>query len=194
MCRLPTTILSRFIYSSKQIGFPSTKPEAQGTVPKRICRSSAPSPQNLTGKRSLTYLVAPFMVELFTARFLAESPRWSDPGSACRQTEAPHASRVEETHRNGKPQPHGRDSHPLCMSWIESIKDTRTKSYTGLVTNSVPPTRPCTSARSVRIAHILTNKCCQAPHWIERWDYSDNVASSIQRKLATIRITPTSLH
>ena len=84
-------------------------------------RSSAPSPQNLTGKPSLTYSVGPFMVELFTARCLparrqafAESSRRSHPDSVCRQTEAPHASRVEGT-RFRKPQPHGRDFHPLCI-------------------------------------------------------------------------------
>ena len=73
-------------------------------------RSLAPSLQNLTGKRSVTYPIAPFMVELFTAGRLNRSPRRSHPGTLCRQSVAPHASRVERTRLEPtKPEPHGRD-------------------------------------------------------------------------------------
>jgi hypothetical protein len=40
-------------------------------------RDSAPSPSSLTGKPSLTFVVGPFVVELFMAGCLAQSPEWS---------------------------------------------------------------------------------------------------------------------
>jgi len=79
------------------VGFPPTKLEARGTEPLTEIRDSAPSPQNLTGKRSHTCSVAPFVVELFMAGRLTRSPERSDSGPVCRQTGTPHASRVERT-------------------------------------------------------------------------------------------------
>jgi hypothetical protein len=58
-------------------------------------RSSAPSPQNLTGKRSLTYSVAPFVVELFVAR-VRPSPTWQpSPSRRGGHTPVPSVARRE---------------------------------------------------------------------------------------------------
>ena len=59
--------------------FPSYETRSSGYQPHTVFRSSAPSLQNLTGKRSFTYSIAPFVVELFTVECLARSPRWSSP-------------------------------------------------------------------------------------------------------------------
>ena len=52
---------------------------SSGYQPHTDFHGSAPSPQNLTGKRSLTYSIAPFMVELFTFGVLVRYPRLSAP-------------------------------------------------------------------------------------------------------------------
>jgi len=52
-------------------------------------RNLAPSLQTLTGKRSLTYSVAPFIVELFTAGRLNRSPEWSPPVSPVTRRQLP---------------------------------------------------------------------------------------------------------
>jgi len=54
----------------------------QSIVPARSqtdVRHSAPSPQNFTGKPSLTYAVGPFVVELFTAAGFAGGRRGGRP-------------------------------------------------------------------------------------------------------------------
>jgi len=157
-------------------------------------RGLAPSLQNLTGKRSLTYSVAPFMVELFTAGRLTRSPERSHPGVVCRQTAAPHASRVERT-RNSKSGPHGQDLHLLCLpsSGREEAAE-RPLHRRGLAEGKVCPHRP--SSHLLLSHNTLTSPAAQTAHrhWIERWYYSALVASSIRGKRATGGITPTSLH
>ncbi len=77
-------------------GFPPTKTEARGIAPTRMCCDSAPSPRNLTGKPSLTYLVGPFMVELFTAGRLTRSPGWSIPVPTVASRKLPTPARLKE--------------------------------------------------------------------------------------------------
>ena len=95
MCGLPAS--HTFLTPMCGARFPSYETRSSGYRPHTVLRSSASSLQNLTGKRSLTYSIAPFMVQLFTVGRLNRSPRWSHPGAACHQTTAPHASRVERT-------------------------------------------------------------------------------------------------
>jgi hypothetical protein len=93
MCRLPAGhTFPVLVHRISQYETRSSRYRSRTDV-----RSLAPSLQNLTGKRSLTYRIAPFIVELFTAGRLNRSPRRSHPGTLCRQSAAPHASRVERT-------------------------------------------------------------------------------------------------
>ncbi len=82
MCGLPArhSFRSKFLrpispYERRRLGYPLVS--ILLTHPEKRCHSSAPSPMQLTSKPFLTYSVRPFMVELFTARFLAQSPRES---------------------------------------------------------------------------------------------------------------------
>lgn len=61
-------------------------------------------------KNSPARAFAPFVVELFAARF-PETPRLMGPGRACRQARAPHAGQVERAGQG--PEPPVQDSHPL---------------------------------------------------------------------------------
>jgi hypothetical protein len=69
----------RNLCARRVVGFPPTKPEARGTDSQTDVRHLAPSPQNLTGKPSLTYSVGPFVVELFAAIGFADGHRGSQP-------------------------------------------------------------------------------------------------------------------
>ena len=113
MCRLPTS--HTFPAPVRWISQYETRSSRYRS--RTDVRSLAPSLQNLTGKRSRLYPIAPLMVELFTAGRLNRSPRRSHPGTLCRQRAAPHASRVERTRRS-KPEPHGRD---FSVSQLRSL-------------------------------------------------------------------------
>ena len=127
--------------------FPSYETRSSGYQPHTEFHGSAPSLQNLTGKRSLTYRIAPFMVELFAAGRLNRSPRRSDLGVLCRQRTAPHASRVARTRLSPiKPGPHGRDFHPLCLPEFSQQRSELSLHRHGLnshtTANEVFPHRP----------------------------------------------------
>ena len=142
--------------ASRFIRFPPTKPEAGGTAPKRtftvrhrLLRISLASPP-LPIRLGLSWLsFSPPGFCLPQAQTFAGSPRRSHLDSACRQTEAPHASRVAGTRRS-KPQPRARDSHPLCVA------DLFTAHYGNELkhSESVSPTRPRVATRVVRIPRI----------------------------------------
>ena len=59
--------------------FPTYETRSSGYQPHTDVHGSAPYLQSLTGKRSLTYSIAPFMVELFAVDFSVRSPRSSAP-------------------------------------------------------------------------------------------------------------------
>ena len=110
MCRLP----AGHTFLIQRIRFPPTNTEARGTAPAqmfairlRLLRISLASPP-LPLRLGLSWLSFSPPSDLPIVAGVVS------PGPACRQTEAPHASRVEGT-RLRKPQPHGRDFHPLCM-------------------------------------------------------------------------------
>ena len=72
-------LMRRLMTKSASARFPTYETRSSGYQPHTDFHGSAPSLQNLTGKRSLTYSIAPFMVELFTFEFLARYPRVSAP-------------------------------------------------------------------------------------------------------------------
>lgn len=148
--RHSTSLISPYEYRSS--GYPSAAD----------VRSLAPSPNSLTGKPSLTFSVGPFIVELFTAGFLARSPRWSPRFGLSPGSKLPTPAALKELARNtqahspadgiwGKTSP-----HPLC-----------------------PRTALLRRARFFRLAQIPDEKHQQQgdDHRIERRDYSGGVAS-----------------
>ena len=189
MCRLPAGhTFPVLVHRISQYETRSSRYRSRTDV-----RSLAPSLQNLTGKRSVTYRIAPFMVELFTAGRLNRSPRRSDPGALCRQRAAPHASRVERA-RQSKPGPHGRDffnlqlqpfvlensflhvqcfgiakrNHPLCSLQSAAKKNRRGDHFT----NTASFDRKLRK-RDFRIARYSHHSIVTGGHWIERRDYFD---------------------
>ncbi len=80
MCCLPAS----HTFLTQCVRFPTYETRSSGYQPHADVRSSAPSPQSLTGKRSLTYSIAPFMVELFIIEFSSardDRPTIDDPRS-----------------------------------------------------------------------------------------------------------------
>lgn len=69
--------------------FQGAEPRSSPLPTDLIVHGSAPSLHVLTGK---PYVFRPLIVELFTVRFIAGSPKRSNSGPACHQAEAPDAS------------------------------------------------------------------------------------------------------
>ena len=146
MCRLPaghtfpTTMRRISPYENRSSGYRSHAD----------IRDSAPSPQNLTGKPFLTCTVGPFMVELFAATGFADGRRGGQPRfrlSPGRKLPTPAALNEPA---EGKPEPHGQDSHPLCVPKLYALQ--RRCGPSGRTS----PTRPHPNGtRSVRIAPLL---------------------------------------
>ena len=119
MCGLPA---SHTFLTHCCARFPSYETRSSGYRPHTVLRSLAPSLQSLTGKRSLTYSIAPFMVELFTFEFLARYPRMSAPVLPVARQQLPTPAALNELAR-GKSGPHGRDFHPLCLLRLQQRSD-----------------------------------------------------------------------
>lgn len=145
-------ILSRRL----RAGFPPTRLEARGTVPartfaiwRRLLKISLASPpfRNRLGLSWLSY--SPPGVCSHIVRAFAESPRWSNPGSACCQAEAPHASRVERTRLAASPGPtDGILTRFVCRNryrfrqWNKSLA-------------LIPPTRPRSFEQGMSASPLL---------------------------------------
>ena len=162
--------------------FPPTKPEARGTNPTRIFtvrhrlfRISLASALLRIRLRLSWLSFSPF-------EFLARYAEDVSPGVACRQTTAPHASRVERTRLKPiKPEPHGRD---FLVREILAQSLTRFVCYRTAAEKASPrrllhrhglsiAMKKKSEARSFRIARIPNYSIVRECHWIERWDYSD---------------------
>ena len=169
-------------------GFPRTKPEARGTASPTEIRDSAPSPQDLTGKPSPTFAVGPFVVELFTAVGFADSRRGGlfirrTPVLPVAREKLPTPAALNELAQPRKPEPHGRDSHPLCAPLVRRHRSS--PRCADLLHRRGPVFRRGVSA-SPTFSH---------EYWIERRDYSDS--RSLLPDNASMRsagITSTSLH
>jgi len=121
--------------------------------------SSAPSPQNLTGKRSLTYSVAPFVVELFIARVRPSPMCRPSPSRRGGHTPVPSVARRElptpaalNELAVASPDPtDGICTRFACRNrWLSAGK----RSPRGFAS----PTRPRPKARYFRIARIRSEK------------------------------------
>ena len=100
---------SQFGYVSSSATGGLFRPSASGAeLCKNLSVFTTQFTQSLTGKRSLTYSIAPFKVQLFVIGFFVRLPRRSNPGTACHQTATPLASRVKRS-RISKTTSHGRD-------------------------------------------------------------------------------------
>ena len=161
-------------------------------------RGSAPSPQSLTGKPSLTCSVGPFMVELFAAGRLTRSPERSAPVHSVARGQLPTPAALHDLARS-KTESHGRDSERECSTPAlpavcaagkqppgRSLHRRGLAQKQGLSASPFFPSDPAEFH-----CHGLRPP---SAHWIERWDYSDGAASSLQTKRAAYGITPTSLH
>ena len=154
---------------ARRIRFPSYETRSSGYQPHTVCRSSASSLQNLTGKRSLTYSIAPFIVELFTVERLTRSPRWSDPGAACRQTTAPHASRVERTHPKVSPDP----ADGIFTRFVRRFYNGEAANGHFTDTASTPEGFEVFPHRPTSHFWLVPRGYKHGCYWIERWDYFD---------------------
>lgn len=129
-------------------------------------------------------------------------PEGVSPGVACRQTTAPHASRVERTRlKPTKPGPHGRDflardklankvtRFACCNDCNREASPKRSLHRHGFHSLKKKENEESLSA-SPEFPISIVREC----HWIERWDYSDLKSLRNKWSMNSIGITPTSLH
>ena len=139
--------------------------------------------QNLTGKPSLTYSIGPFIVELFTAERLTRSPKRSHSGTVCRQTAAPHASRVERTHspkrdksrtpRTGFGIGRSQNSAPALSPTPTNFVAIDEKPVINQLITHFTDTASRQKNRRKVFPHRPSSQSNQKTYWIERWYYFD---------------------
>lgn len=158
-------------------GFPPTKPEDRGTVPKqmfairlrllRILLASPPLPMRL----GLSWLSCSPPPDLPAVAEVV------NPGSACHQTEAPHASRVERTRAAAQV----RAPRTGFLDGCEATEVARSFKSPALCAagtaaqkqptacGSASPTRPRPATRLVRIARLLPHVLDRTPRLLRHW-------------------------
>lgn len=149
-------------YESRSSGYPGPHVPCR-SLPKWLCLGVAPSPSRLTGKPSVTYVVGPFIVELFAVGCFARSPGVSSPVRLVAKVAAPDASTVEGTLTQGESPaaPVTGFGIPCLTRFVRERPETSTRMSTG----SGVSASPFFSDEKYRMDQVIGSNVGITPVW-----------------------------